>query len=100
MALEIKEVVPSQYVGFFTKHTQTYYEPFVETVYDNTIRDDRKNFYKGKINRLYFYTNLGGEPTNLDNKPIPNHIDGIKTNTRSSRSTIEFTISQRSGSLQ
>ena len=67
--LEIKEVVPSQYVGFFTKHTQTYYEPFVETVYDNTIRDDRKNFYKGKINRLYFYTNLGGEPTNLDNKP-------------------------------
>lgn len=67
--LEIKEVVPSQYVGFFTRHTQTYYEPFLETVYNNTIRDDRKNFYKGKLNRLYFYTNLGGEPTNLDSKP-------------------------------
>ena len=68
-ALETKIIVPSQYVGFFTKHTQTYYEPFLETICDNTIRDDRKNFYRGKLNRLYFYTNLGSEPTNLDNKP-------------------------------
>jgi len=67
--LETKEVVPSQYVGFFTRHTQTYYEPFVETSYNNPIRDDRKNFYRGKTNRLYLYTNLGGEPTNLDSKP-------------------------------
>jgi hypothetical protein len=67
--LEVKEVVPSQYVGFFTRHTQTYYEPFVETIYNHAIKDDRKNFYRGKLNRLYFYTNLGGEPTNLDNKP-------------------------------
>jgi hypothetical protein len=67
--LEVKEVVPSQYVGFFTRHTQTYYEPFVETIYNDAIKDDRKNFYRGKLNRLYFYTNLGGEPTNLDNKP-------------------------------
>lgn len=67
--LELKEIVPSQYVGFFSRHTQTYYEPFVETVFDNTIRDDRKNFYRGKLNRLYFYTNLGSEPTNLDTKP-------------------------------
>ena len=67
--LETKEVVLSQYVGFFTRHTQTYYEPFVETSYNNPIRDDRKNFYRGKTNRLYLYTNLGGEPTNLDSKP-------------------------------
>ncbi len=67
--LEIKEIIPAQYVGFFTRHTQTYYEPFVETVYNDTIKDDRKNFYRGKLNRLYLYTNLGGEPTNLDNKP-------------------------------
>jgi hypothetical protein len=67
--LETKEVVPSQYVGFFTRHTQTYYEPFVETSYNNPIRDDRKNFYRGKTNRLYLYTNLGGEPTNLGSKP-------------------------------
>jgi hypothetical protein len=74
--LEIKEVVPSQYVGFFTRHTQTYYEPFVETVYDSSIRDDRKNFYRGKYNKLYLYTNLGGEPTNLDTIPSVNIFDG------------------------
>ena len=68
-SLETLEVIPARYVGFFTRHTQTYYEPFVETVYDNPIRDDRKNFYRGKLNRLYFYTNLGGEPTNLDFNP-------------------------------
>ena len=74
--LELKEVVPSQYVGFFTRHTQTYYEPFVETLYNNPIRDDRKNFYRGKVNRLYFYTNLGGEPTNLDSNPSVTINDG------------------------
>ena len=74
--LEIKEVVPSQYVGFFTRHTQTYYEPFVETVYDSSIRDDRKNFYRGKNNKLYLYTNLGGEPTNLASIPSVNIFDG------------------------
>jgi hypothetical protein len=74
--LETKEVVPSQYVGFFTKHTQTYYEPFVETTYNSSIRDDRKNFYRGKDNKLYLYTNLGGEPTNLDSIPSVNIYDG------------------------
>jgi hypothetical protein len=77
--LETKEVVPSQYVGFFTRHTQTYYEPFVETSYNNPIRDDRKNFYRGKTNRLYLYTNLGGEPTNLDSKPSVVVKDGNGT---------------------
>jgi len=74
--LELIEVVPARYVGFFTRHTQTYYEPFVETVYDSTIRDDRKNFYRGKNNRLYFYTNLGGEPVNLDSNPSVEVKDG------------------------
>ena len=74
--LEIIEVIPSRYVGFFTRHTQTYYEPFVETVYDSVIRDDRKTFYRVKLNRLYFYTNLGGEPVNLDNNPTVEVKDG------------------------
>ena len=61
--------VPAQYVGFFTRHTQTYYQPFLETDYNNPIKDDRKNFYKNKNNKLYLYSNVGGEPTNLDNNP-------------------------------
>ena len=68
-------VVPAQYVGFFTRHTQTYYEPFLETVYNNPIMDDRKNFYRGKVNRLYLYSNVGSEPTNLDNNPSVNIYD-------------------------
>jgi hypothetical protein len=68
--------VPAQYVGFFTRHTNTYYEPFVETITNNTIMDDRKNFYKGKPNKLYLYSNLGGEPTNLDNNPSVTIYDG------------------------
>jgi hypothetical protein len=59
----------AQYIGFFTKETQTYYEPFVETIYDNPIRDDRNRFYKGKTNKLYLYVNVGGQLTNLDNNP-------------------------------
>ncbi len=67
--LEEIVTVPSQYVGFFTRHTQTYYEPFLETIYDNPINDSRKNFYKNKLNKLYLYSNVNGEPKNLDNNP-------------------------------
>ena len=78
---DIEDIIksPSQYVGFFTRHTQTYYEPFVETVYNDPIKDDRRNFYRGKVNRLYLYTNVGGEPVNLDNKPsvIVKDGDGV-----------------------
>ena len=59
----------SQYVGFFTRHTQTFYEPFVETIYSETINDDRNDFYLDKTNKIYLYSNLGGNPTNLDTLP-------------------------------
>jgi hypothetical protein len=64
-----------QYVGFFTRHTQTFYEPFIDTVYDNNIVDDRKNFYLDKPNKLYLYVNLAGRPTNLDTRPGVNIYD-------------------------
>jgi hypothetical protein len=58
-----------QYVGFFTNNTQTFYEPFVETIYDNHIKDDRNNFFLDKHNKLYLYVNLAGNPSNLDSIP-------------------------------
>jgi hypothetical protein len=67
--IELLDTKKLQYVGFFTRHTQTFYEPYVETVYDNTIRDDRNNFFLDKPNKLYLYVNLAGNPTNLDNLP-------------------------------
>jgi len=66
---EVTDTVNPQYVGFFTRHTQTFYEPYVETVYDCHINDDRSNFYLDKNNKLYLYVNIGGEPTNLDSLP-------------------------------
>lgn len=68
-----------QYVGFFTNNTQTFYEPFVETIYNNHITDDRNNFFLDKKNKLYLYVNLAGNPTNLDSKPKVNvyNQDGV-----------------------
>jgi hypothetical protein len=56
-------------VGFFTRHTQTFYEPYLETRYDDYIGDDRERFYHNKTNRLFLYTNTNGNPTNLDELP-------------------------------
>lgn len=64
-----------QYVGFFTRHTQTFYQPYVETRYNDFIKDDRFKFYLDKPNKLYLYTAIGGEATNLDNLPTVNIID-------------------------
>lgn len=68
-AYELMNNIVLQYVGFFTNNTQTFYEPFVETIYHNHIQDDRNNFYLDKPNKLYLYVNLGGNPTNLDTNP-------------------------------
>ena len=47
------------YTGFFTRDTQTVYEPFMETVYNDLIQDDRCEFHLDKSNRLYLYVNAG-----------------------------------------
>lgn len=72
---EITSTRELQYVGFFTRHTQTFYEPYVETVYENTIKDDRNNFFIDKPNKLYLYVNLAGNPTNLDYLPSADIYD-------------------------
>lgn len=59
----------SQYVGFFGNRTNTFFEPYLETTYDDTIKDDRVNFFLDKPNRLYFYANMGGNNVNLDEVP-------------------------------
>ena len=56
-------------VQFFTRHTQTFYEPFLETVYDDLITDSRNSFSLGKINKLYLYLYEDGNPINLDQLP-------------------------------
>jgi len=56
-------------VGFFTRHTQTFYEPYLLTTYDDLILDDRNNFSLGKVNKLYLYIYEDGDFKNLDNPP-------------------------------
>jgi hypothetical protein len=57
-------------VQFFTRHTQTFYEPFLETNYDDIIQDDRNSFSLGKVNKLYLYLYEDGDSTNLNNNPL------------------------------
>jgi hypothetical protein len=62
--LESTPQEPLCYIGFFTRDTQTVYEPFMETIYDDLIKDDRCEFHLDKVNRLYLYVNAGGERVN------------------------------------
>jgi len=86
-------------VGFFSRHTQTFYEPFLETNYDDLIQDDRYTFYEGKSNKLYLYAYANGNPIILDNNPEVDILDEsdniIQTLTACSRSNgvYEVTVS-------
>lgn len=55
-----------QAVAFHAKHTHTFYEPYIETIIDDTIVDDRNYFYLDKDNELYLYVNIGGFSQNID----------------------------------
>jgi len=57
-------------VAFFTKYTQTFWEPFVESVFDDRIDDNRENFYIDAERNLYLYVNYMGNPHNLDELPV------------------------------
>lgn len=76
-ACEVNGVIPQYYIGFFTNHTNLFYEPYMETEYDVHINDDRQKFFRGKENKLYLYCNINGELTNLDEMPVCT-IEGIE----------------------
>jgi hypothetical protein len=56
-------------VGFFTRHTQTFYQPFLQTTYDDLIEDDRNTFVTNRENKLYLYIYSNGNFMNLDEDP-------------------------------
>jgi hypothetical protein len=67
--LEIKKANPIQAINFFTEKTSTWFEPYLETTYDEDIHDNRQDMYLDVPRRLYFYSNVGSNPTNLINLP-------------------------------
>ena len=58
-----------QSVSFFSKYTQTFFEPFVETVFDDRIDDNRESFIGERQNNLYLYVTKGTNYYDLDNNP-------------------------------
>lgn len=68
--LEVLEDEYENYVGFLTDKTNLFFEPFVETRYDDHISDDRSNFVLNKNNRIYLYCTFGNTLDNLDRLPL------------------------------
>jgi hypothetical protein len=62
-------------VGFFTRHTQTFYQPFLQTTYDDLIEDNRNTFVVNRTNKLYLYAFANGDYINLDTTPMVDILD-------------------------
>jgi hypothetical protein len=65
----ISGLTESYSVAFFSRHTQTFYQPFLQTTYDDLIKDDRNVFLKSQTNKLYLYVYQNGDFVNLDSNP-------------------------------
>jgi hypothetical protein len=62
-------------VSFFNRHTQTFYEPYLLTTYDDLIQDNRNLFVEKVYNKLYLYSYIDGDFVNLDNSPNVDILD-------------------------
>lgn len=74
------ETIYRQAVAFHTSKTNTFYEPYIETIVEDQIVDDRNYFYQDKENSLYLYVNAGGFPANsitIDEVQIFDHQENI-----------------------
>ena len=65
----ITGLTDSYSVAFFSKYTQTFYQPYLLTTYDDLIEDDRNQFLKNQVNKLYLYVYQNGDLVNLDYNP-------------------------------
>ena len=67
---ELTETKYENYLSLLTDKTNTFFQPYVETRYNDFISDDRPNFVLNKNNRLYLYCTIGDTLQDLDNNPI------------------------------
>ena len=67
----------TQYVGFFSNTTNTFFRPYVESRNNLEVNDNRYSFHIGKMNKLYFYARLGGVLTDLEDLPVCT-INGVE----------------------
>jgi hypothetical protein len=66
----ITGLTDSYSVAFFSKYTQTFYQPYLLTNYDDLIVDDRNQFLKSQENKLFLYIYQNGDFANLDSDPV------------------------------
>jgi len=65
----ISGLTDSYSVGFFSKYTQTFYQPYLLTTYNDLVEDDRNIFLRNQQNKLFLYVYQNGDLTNLDTTP-------------------------------
>ena len=65
----ITGLTDSYSVAFFSRHTQTFYQPYLLTNYNDLIQDDRNQFLKNQQNKLFLYVYQNGDLANLDSDP-------------------------------
>jgi protein involved in ribonucleotide reduction len=68
-----------QSVAFFTKYTQTFFEPFVESVFQDRIEDNRHNFIEKQTQNLYLHVTKGTNYYDLDSLPTVDITDNSGT---------------------
>jgi hypothetical protein len=66
----ITGLTESYSVAFFSRHTQTFYQPYLLTNYNDLITDDRNLFLKNQENKLFLYVYQNGDFINLDSDPF------------------------------
>lgn len=66
-------------VAFFTKYTQTFFEPFMESVFDDRINDNRQDFVEKIYQNLYLYITKGTNFYDLDELPTVDILDNTNT---------------------
>lgn len=65
----ITGLTDSYSVAFFSRHTQTFYQPYLLTNYNDLIQDNRNIFLKNQENKLFLYVYQNGDLVNLDSDP-------------------------------
>jgi hypothetical protein len=66
----ITGLTESYSVAFFSRHTQTFYQPYLLTNYNDLITDNRNLFLKNQENKLFLYVYQNGDFVNLDSDPF------------------------------
>jgi hypothetical protein len=66
----ITGLTDSYSVAFFSRHTQTFYQPYLLTDYNDLIQDNRNQFLKNQENKLFLYIYQNGDLVNLDSDPF------------------------------